>query len=50
MDVRLMLVSESGEVIDSTDLMPAKEFNLARVTMPGAMALLGELQHVSEEG
>lgn len=47
-NVKLMLVSEDGEVLDVTDPMPADEWNLARQVMPGAYALLRELQAVEE--
>lgn len=48
MNVKLVLVSDSGEVLDSTDELSAVEFNRARESMPGAYALLTELRKVDE--
>jgi hypothetical protein len=48
-NVKRVLVTEDGEVLDSTELLTASEYNRARESMPGAYALLGELRKVAEQ-
>lgn len=47
-NVKLALISDSGEIIDSTEEVSAQEWNRARESMPGALALLRELKKVDE--
>lgn len=46
---KLLLVSDHGEVIDSSDSFTAAEWNQARKSEMGALAMLGDLRAMVEE-